>query len=86
MYKTFAKWVGIEHLAMSLGKPVDKLNFQIGLLKRCVFQHRLVPVSYTHLDVYKRQIYVDMAIGNKFIFYIYIFAFGGRCPSRIFIY
>ena len=33
-------------------------NFDSGVLRRCSFM-RIEPVSYTHLDVYKRQVHGD---------------------------
>ena len=43
------------------------------------WQNAVVPVSYTHLDVYKRQLYVRAGNGSWYSYYNYTDHFYGIC-------
>ena len=45
--------MGIRDLAMFVGKTIDKLNFQIALLKSCIFGQRLVLLQMEYLKYIK---------------------------------
>ena len=43
----------------------------------------IVPVSYTHLDVYKRQLPTTYNIVSRDNRYLFTFRFGGYLPSDV---